>query len=98
MGLFSKKPPTTALILDIENGSVGSCLVKLAPGQAPQLFGEARTAVPLMDTRSAASLSRAVEHAASESLLHASEVAARLRHHAGALPPVSKVVIFMAAP
>jgi hypothetical protein len=54
--------------------------------------------VPLMDTRSAQSLARAVEHAASESLLHASEVSARLRHHAGALAPVSRVVIFMAAP
>ncbi|HEY4501464.1 MAG TPA: hypothetical protein VJJ20_00120 [Candidatus Paceibacterota bacterium] len=97
MGLFSKKPPTTALILDIENGSVGSCLVKLAPGQAPQLFGEARTAVPLMDTRSAASLSRAVEHAASESLLQASEVAARLRHYGG-VAPVSRVVLFLSAP
>ncbi|MBP7770621.1 MAG: hypothetical protein KA066_01765 [Candidatus Pacebacteria bacterium] len=97
--MFGKKSSAqTVLILDIENGSVASALLKLAPGEAPRLFGEARIAVPLMDTRSAHSLARAVEHAASESLLHASEVAARLRHHAGALPPVSKVVIFMAAP
>jgi len=97
--MFGKKSSDkTVLILDIENGSVASALLKLAAGEAPRLFGETRIAVPLMDTRSAHSLSRAVEHAASESLLHASEVAARLRHHAGALPPVSSVVMFMAAP
>ncbi len=88
----------TVLILDIENGSVGSALVKVAPGQAPALFGAQRTEVPLMDTRSAASLARAIEHAASEALLHASEVSARLRHHANALAPVSRVGVFMAAP
>lgn len=91
-------PQKTVLILDIENGSVGSALVRIKPGQAPALFGEHRIAVPLMDTRSAHTLARAIEHAASESLLHQSEVSARLRHHAGALPPVSRVVMFMAAP
>ena len=94
----TKAPSKTVLVLDIENGSAGSTLVKLAPGQAPALFGASRAAVPLMDTRSAATLARAVEHAASESLLRASEVAARLRHHAGALEPVSRVAVFMAAP
>lgn len=98
MGLFKKKPPETlALILDIENGSVGSCLAKLTPGHAPHLFGETRIMVPVMDTRSAATLARAVEHAASDSLLRASEVAARLRHHGGAAP-VGKVALFLAAP
>ena len=97
--MFGKRSSSkTVLILDIENGSVGSALVRLAPGQAPALFGERRIAVPLMDTRSAHNLSRAIEHAASESLLHQSEVSARLRHHAGALAPVSSVVLFMAAP
>ncbi len=97
--MFGKKSSDkTVLILDIENGSVGSSLVRLSPGQAPALFGEHRIAVPIMDTRSAHSLARAVEHAASESLLHASEVSARLRHHAGALEPISRVVMFMAAP
>lgn len=97
--MFGKKSSDkTVLILDIENGSVGSTLVKLSPGFAPALFGESRIAVPLMDTRSAHSLSRAIEHAASESLLHQSEISARLRHHTQALEPVSKVIIFMAAP
>lgn len=97
--MFGKRSSDkTVLVLDIENGSVGSSLVRLSPDAAPALFGATRMNVPLMDTRSAHSLSRAVEHAASESLLHASEVSARLRHHAGGLPPVSRVVIFLAAP
>jgi hypothetical protein len=97
--MFGKKSSDrTVLILDIENGSVGSALVRLSSEFAPALFGEHRITVPLMDTRSAHSLARAVEHAASESLLHQSEVSARLRHHAGALAPVSRVVMFMAAP
>lgn len=97
--MFGKRSPDkTVLILDIENGSVGSSLARLSSDSAPALFGATRMSVPLMDTRSAHSLARAVEHAASESLLHASEVSARLRHHAGALAPVSRVVIFLAAP
>lgn len=97
--MFGKKSSDkTVLILDIENGSVGSTLVRLSSQSAPALFGEHRIAVPLMDTRSAHSLSRAIEHAASESLLHQAEVSARLRHHAGALAPVSQVIMFMAAP
>lgn len=94
----NKSSHKTVLLLDIENGSVASALLKLADGQAPALFGETRISVPLLDTRSAHSLSRAVEHSANEALLHASEVSARLRHHAGALAPVSSAVIFMAAP
>ncbi len=94
----NKSSPKTVLILDIENGSVGSSLARFSPGVAPALFGEHRIMVPVMDTRSAYSLARAVEHAASESLLHQAEVSSRLRHHAGALAPVSKVVMFMAAP
>ena len=97
--MFGKKSSDrTVLVLDIENGSVGSSLVRLSPRHAPALFGAKRIPVPLMDTRSAASLARAIGHAASESLLHASEVSARLRVHANALQPVSRVVIFMAAP
>lgn len=93
----TKSSPKTMLVLDIENGSVGSALVRLSPDIAPHLFGEVRARVPVMDTRSAATLLRAVEHAASESLLHASEVAARLRH-ANALGPTRKAVIFLSAP
>ncbi len=96
--MFGKKSSDkTVLILDIENGSVGSALAKLSPTDAPVLFGANRISVPIMDTRSAMNLARAVEHAASEALLHASEVAARLRHHGG-VAPVSQVSLFMAAP
>lgn len=98
MALFGKKSPRKSVVLlDIENGSVGSGLVRLNSGEAPHLFGAQRAATPLMDTRSAATLLRSVEHASAESLLHISEVAARLRH-ANALGPVGKVVLFLAAP
>jgi hypothetical protein len=99
MGLFTKKPSQkTAIILDIENGSVASAIAILRPGEAPQLLGEYRVSVPVMDTRSALHLSRAVEHAANEALLHASETAARMRNHAAMPLFVDKIVTFMAAP
>jgi hypothetical protein len=99
MSLFGKGAPrTTVLLLDIENGSVGSGLVELAPGQAPRLFGESRVEVPLLDTRSAAQLLRAVEHAASEALLRASETSARMRMAGHSHLPVQKAVVFLAAP
>ncbi len=96
--MFGKRSSDkTVLILDIENGSVGSCLAKLSTQEAPVLYGANRIAVPIMDTRSAASLARAIEHAASEALLNASEVSARLCHHGG-VAPVERVSMFMAAP
>ncbi len=93
----TKSPHKAVLVLDIENGSVGSGLVRLAHGAAPELFGGRRTTVPLMDTRSAAHLLRAVEHATSDAILHASEVAARMRHRSS-LPHISKAVVFLSAP
>jgi len=96
--MFGRKPAKTVLILDIENGSVGSALARLAPGQAPTLFGERRINMPVLDTRSALQLLREVEHAASDALLHACEAAARLRNHGGVPVHINKVVMFMAAP
>lgn len=97
MALLGSARQTSVVLLDIENGSVGSSLMRLTAGEAPCLFGSQRAETPLMDTRSAATLLRAVEHAADESLLRASETASRLRN-AGTLPPVRKAVVFMAAP
>lgn len=93
----NRSPHKAVLLLDIENGSVGSGLLRLTPGLAPELFGGRRAGVPLMDTRSAAHLLRAVEHATSDAILHASEVSARMRHRTS-LPHVSKAVVFLAAP
>jgi hypothetical protein len=96
--MFGKKSPEkTVLILDIENGSVASALAQLASGEAPRLFAAERTGVPLLDTRSALQLARAVEHTAGDALLRASEAAARLRH-GNAVGPVDEVVAFLAAP
>ena len=93
----NSSPDRAVLLLDIENGSVGSSLVRLSPGTAPEIFGGRRLHVPMMDTRSAAHLLRAVEHATSDAILHASEVAARMRHRTS-LPKVSKAVVFLSAP
>lgn len=93
----TKSPHKAVLLLDIENGSVGSGLVRLSRDAAPELFGARRIGVPLMDTRSAAHLLRAVGHAASDAILHASEVAARMRHRS-ALPRISQAVVFLSAP
>lgn len=96
--MFGKRASDkTVLLLDIENGSVGSSLLRLSPDAAPEIFGGRRLGVPLMDTRAAAHLLRAVEHATSDAMLHASEVAARMRHRAS-LPRVSKAVVFLSAP
>jgi hypothetical protein len=97
--MFGRKSPIkTALLLDIENSSVGSALVRLAPNEAPQLWAQRRIATPVLDTRSALQLLREIEHAASEVLLHASEAAARARNHASVPLCVDTVIVFMAAP
>lgn len=97
--MFAQKSPhKTVLILDIENGSVGSALATLVKGEAPRLCGESRIAVPMMDNRSAVQLARAVEHAASDSILRAAEVAARLRNHTNEIGDIEQVVLYLAAP
>ncbi len=74
-----KSPDKTILILDVENGSVGSALVRLSPDKQPKLFGEARFNTPLGMSRSGEKLSKDIEEAAREALRNASEVAARIR-------------------
>lgn len=96
--MFGKtKPQETVLLLDIENGSVGSALAHLSAGEAPQLFGEMRAQIPMMDARSAVALARAIEHATSEALLRTSALSAHLRNR-GTAGPVGKVVAFLGAP
>lgn len=98
MGFFRHKQPHGSVVLmDIENGSVGVSLAHIRANEAPRLFAQNRIIVPLMDTRSASALVRAVAHAAHESLLQASEARTRMQNHTGT-PPVHKVVLFMAAP
>src|SRR4051812_18412130 len=80
--LFGKKQPEekTVLILDVENGSVGSALVRLVENQPPKLFGETRIELPVLHTRDSASLMREVSRGLNHALVHAAEVAGRLRN------------------
>ncbi len=95
-----KSPDKTILILDVESGSVGSALVRLSPDKQPKLFGETRFTTPLRTSRSGEQLSRAIEEAAHEAVLNASEVAARIRMHDEVAPlgAIDHVAIFMSAP
>jgi hypothetical protein len=99
-GSKKKEKGKTILLLDIENGSVGSALVRLSPGEQPKLFGEYRSFLPIRMARSAHKLAEDVEHALVDSLRHASEVAARIRAHpkAGFLGQIEHVAAVLAPP
>lgn len=90
----------TVLILDVENGSVGSALVRLTPDKQPKLFGEMRSHVPLGASVTGALLSSKIKKAAAGALRHAGEVAARMRLHpkTTTLGQVDSVAVFLAPP
>lgn len=90
----------TILLLDVENGSVGSALVRLHPNKQPKLFGEMRARTPLPDRVTGRLLSVQIEKAARAAITNASEVASRVRAHpqASALGEVSAIAVFLAAP
>ncbi len=95
-----KEQGRTFLVLDVENGSVGSALVHLVPGEQPKLFGEKRVWMPVPQRVSGATLQKETLEAAHKALLHASEVAARLRAHEKTthLGTVARTAIFLAPP
>ncbi len=82
--LFGKKKGAqqerTVLILDIENGSAGSALVRVSPGKQPKLFGEIRGYTPLGFRVTGATLSGDIERAATSAIRNAGAVAGRLRN------------------
>lgn len=89
----------TVLILDIENGSVGSALVRLSPHEAPKLFGETRVQIPLQKSRSTMSLASEVERAAQKALQHSLEVAARVRVHSSEpYGTIAHTAVFLSPP
>jgi hypothetical protein len=100
--LFGRTKPEekTVLILDVENGSVGSALVRLQGGESPKLFGETRFDLPVLHTRDSASLMREVDVGLRHALVHAAEVAARVRNHASTEDAgmISNAAVFMSAP
>ncbi len=95
-----KNPGKTILVLDVENGSVGSALVRITPAEQPKLFGETRVHTPLLMNRSGECLAKEIGAAARTALHNASEVAARLRMHEQVAPlgDVEHAAIFMSAP
>ena len=90
----------TVLILDVENGSVGSALARLSPDKQPKLFGEMRSHAPLGAQVTGALLSSKIKKAASNALRHAGEVAARMRLHpkTTTLGRVDSIAVFLAPP
>ncbi len=95
-----KSPGKTVLLLDVENSSVGSALVRITQDKQPKLFGEMRSPAPLNARVTGARLAADIERAAAEAIRHASEVAARLRLHpkTTSLGAVGSVAVFLAPP
>ncbi len=106
MSLFGKKKKDTparertVLVVDVENGSVGTALVRLVPQKQPKMFGETRILSPLGSRVTGASLSQDIQHAARSAIRNAGEVAARVRLHpkTQALGTVDSVAVFLAPP
>jgi hypothetical protein len=94
-----KQEGSTVLILDVENGSVGSALVRVSPHEAPKLFGEKRVHTPFLKSHAASSIVSEVERAAEAALAHAAEVAARVRVHASEPHgTISHTAVFLSPP
>lgn len=95
-----ERPQKTILILDIENGSVASALVRVSEHEAPKLFGEVRKHLPVVHTRDGNTLMTRVTQAARSVLRSVSETAARIRQHpkASAVGKIDAVAIFLAVP
>ncbi len=102
MGLFGKKTPQerTFLILDVESGSVGGTLVRIAQGERPKLFGETRVLLPVAFSLSGSTLAAQTEQAIKEVVQKLSELAARVRMHneAASIGRVERGVVFFAPP
>jgi hypothetical protein len=88
------------LVVDVENGSVASALVRLSADAAPKLFGEKRVLLPIPSTRDSGALFKNAERGLEEVLRHSAEVAARLRNHpkAGDIGQVEGATLFFSAP
>ena len=103
---FGRKKPDgkTLLLLDIEQGSVGSALVHLSD-EGPRLFGQMRSHTRILPTRDSKSLLHEVKLAARKAVDHAASLAARLRNATGersgtlhALGQISGAAAFYGAP
>jgi len=100
--LFGKKQPEgkTILLLDVENGSVASALVRVQEGERPKLFGEMRHSLRVLPTRDSHSLMQEIKQGLHHVALHAADVAARLRQHEAteSLGTLSRAAVYLGAP
>lgn len=99
-GKKKKDAEKTALLVDVENGSVGAALVRLSARSAPKLFAETRIALPLLRTRDTHMLAKEVARALDAALTNVSEVAARVRSHhtLQSHGEVARVAVFVSPP
>ncbi len=93
-------PEKTVLVVDIENGSVASALVRISEKKEPKLFGEHRVSLPIRNTVSSADITEMISRAINESLGYTSEVAARIRQNSEIAPLgiISHAHLFFTAP
>jgi len=100
--LFGPKKPEgkTLLLLDIENGSVGSALVHLEPNKPLRMFGEKRAHLRVLPTRDSQSLLREIQHGVHTLASHVAELAASLRQHDNTthVGSISRAAIYLGAP
>ncbi len=95
----TKDEGSTVLVLDVENGSVGSALVRLSHNSAPRLFGETRVYIPLLKTRTSGAIAKEVDSATRKAIEQAAQVAARVRVHSSEpLGTIEHVAVFMSPP
>jgi len=94
-----KKQGKTVLILDIENGSVGSALARMAPDGAITILEESRVHMPIRNSRSAESLAEETHVLLKQATQRAAELASKLRQGSEpALGDVSDIAVFMSPP
>ena len=88
------------LVLDVEQGSVGAGLVRLAGQETPRLFGQTLYEAPLLTARNSDTIAREIEKGVREALGHESLFAARVRNTArgGTLGTIHAVSVFLGAP
>ena len=75
------KADTTVLVVDVENGSVASALVRLSNLENPRLFAEHRIALPVTQSVSSTAIFKDIQKALDQSLGETAKVAARIRQH-----------------
>lgn len=100
--LFGRKKETgkTALIIDIESGSVASALARLEKDGSLRLLSESRRHLPIRHGRSAEDLAKSALDALAHMMKKVSEYASALRHeaHDPTLGNVASVSVFLSPP